>query len=385
VRPDGLVAVNAAIVGERPTGLGAYALELVRCLDRLGERLLVFSSRPDLVDARHAVLRPAPAGARPERGARGHLRRLLWVQTGLRVALRRAPAVLLLNLTPEGILGSRLPQVTVLHDVLPLRFPAEYPRQQHYFRHYVPAVLRASRAVVVSSESTRRDVLELYGLPDARLHVVSPGVDVDRFAPASRPAASEGLPYALYVGNVMPHKNLLRLVDAFAANARGDGRRLLLRGWGRPPHVAALRARIGAAGIEAQVDWQPYALAEELPRLYQGARMLLLPSLREGFGLTALEAMASGTPVITSNASSLPEVVGDAGLLVDPQETGALARAIDRLFRDDALVGELRARGLRRARTFSWEKTGRAVRAIIDRVMDRSRADSEAWSARGRP
>ena len=365
------IAVNAAVVGERPTGLGMYALELIRALDAAGERLVVFTSCPDRVSAPRAVLRPCPAAVRPEHGLRGHLLRLLWVQTGLRLGVRAARPGLLLNMMPEGLLAPAIPQVTIVHDLLPLLYRAEYPRQQYYFRHYVPAVLRASRAVIVSSENTRRDMLRLYGLPPSRLHVVMPGYDRERFRPGGT-GADTATPFALYVGNVMPHKNLLRLVDAFARAARGDsGRRLVIRGGGRRVHVAALRARIAAAGIEDRVDWQPYAPPDELPDLYRRARMLLLPSLYEGFGLTALEAMACGTPVITSRASSLPEVVGDAGLLVDPTSTDELTAAVDRLFADDALAADLRERGLARARSFSWEGTVRGVQAIIRAVLGR--------------
>src|SRR5262245_59745728 len=156
------IAVNAAIVGERPTGLGVYALHLITALDRLGERLCVFTSRPDLVAPRDVDVVPVPAALRPERGARGHLRRLQWTQTGLRRLVRRTQPRLLLNLVPEGLLRPSVPQVTVLHDLLPLRYPAEYPRQQHYFRRWVPAVLRHSQAVVVISESTRRDLIQFY-------------------------------------------------------------------------------------------------------------------------------------------------------------------------------------------------------------------------------
>jgi len=363
------IAVNAAIVGERPTGLGLYALQLIAALDALGERLIVYTSQPDLVRARRATVCAIPAAIRPERGARWHLSRLLWVQTGLRLRVRAAKPALLLNLFPEGLLAPRVPQVTVIHDLLPLHYPEEYPRQQHYFRYYVPAVLRFSRAVIVSSESTRRDLLNLYHLPPEKLCVIHPGYDARRFSPDG--ADSHAEPYALYVGNVMPHKNLIRLVEAFAKAARGP-RKLVIRGWGRRRHVRALRERIAALGLEARVDWEPYAKAEELPRLYRGARMLLLPSLYEGFGLTALEAMACGTPVITSNTSSLPEVVGDAALLVDPLDTAAIAEAIARLFTDDHLAQELRERGLGRAQLFSWEKTGRAVQAAMREATKRT-------------
>jgi glycosyltransferase involved in cell wall biosynthesis len=360
------IAVNAAIVGERPTGLGIYALSLIRALDDLGERLAVFTSRPDLVSLAHGTARPAPASVRPERGALGHLLRLLWIQTGFRRRLRAVDPGLLLNLMPEGILAPSVPQVTVVHDLLPLIYPEEYPRQQYYFRYYVPAVLRFSHAVLVISESTRRDLLRFYRLPPDRVHVVLSGYDAARFSPEG-PAAARAEPYALFLGNVMPHKNLPRLVEAFATGGAG---KLVIRGWGKPRHVRALQARIAALGIEGRVDWQPYARVEELPALYRGARMLLLPSLHEGFGLTALEAMACGTPVVTSNVSSLPEVVGDAALLVDPDDTASIADASARLFADDQLAKELRERGLERARRFSWEKTGRAVQTILRRVAD---------------
>ena len=349
-----MIAVNAAIVGDRPTGLGLYALHLVRELDALGERLVVYTSRPEAVRAPGARVERVPAAVRPERGARGHLARLVWTQTGLRRRIARLRPRLLLNLMPEGLLWPAVPQVTVIHDVLPLRSPEEYPRQQHYFRHYVPAVLRRSRAVIVSSESTRRDLIGLYGLAPRTLHVVLLGYDTGRFVPRAAPV-SDGEPYALFVGNVMPHKNLLRLAEAFARAVDGMPGRLVIRGWGRPAHVRALADRIAALGIASRVDWREYAADEELPDLYRGARMLLLPSLYEGFGLTALEAMACGTPVIVSDRSSLPEVVGDAALFVDPEDPSSIASAIRRLFADDTLGKTYAERGLARAQLFSWQ------------------------------
>jgi glycosyltransferase involved in cell wall biosynthesis len=359
------LAVNAAIVGERPTGLGIYGLQLVRALDDLGERMTVITSCPEAVDAPHARMVRATSRIRPERGGAGHLARLVWTQTALRAHVRRAGADALLNVMVEGMLAPSVPQVTVVHDVLPLHYPAEYPRQQYYFRHYVPRVLAASRRVIVSSASTRRDLERFYPhVSVERLRVVAPGYDARRFAPAP-PVPDRRKPYALYVGNVMPHKNLGRLVEAFAAvRAHVDGR-LVIRGWGRPHHVARLREAIARLGLGPHVDWTPYAAEAELPGLYAGARMLLLPSLHEGFGMTALEAMACGTPVVTSCTSSMPEVVGEAALLVDPLDTRAIADAMARLFTDDTLGEGLRGRGLARAKLFSWETTGRAVQQAV--------------------
>jgi glycosyltransferase involved in cell wall biosynthesis len=358
------LAVNAAIVGERPTGLGIYGLQLIDALDALGERVTVFTSCPEAVTAPHARVVRVSARIRPERGASGHLARLVWTQTALRAHVRRVRPSALLNLMPEGLLATPVPQVTVIHDVLPLRYAAEYPRQQYYFRHYVPAVLAASRRIIVSSESTRRDILQFYPRVSAdRLRVVAPGCDPRRFAPG--PPADASPPYALYLGNVMPHKNLGRLVEAFARVCAHADVRLVMRGWGRRHNVDDLRARIERLGIGDRVDWAPYAERAALSALYRGARMLLLPSLYEGFGMTALEAMACGTPVLTSAVSSMPEVVGDAAVLVDPEDVAAIAEAMTRLFTDDALAEDLRARGLSRAKLFSWETTGRAVQGAV--------------------
>jgi glycosyltransferase involved in cell wall biosynthesis len=366
-----MIAVNAAIVGDRPTGLGLYALNLIRELDALGERLVVYTSYPEIVRAPRSRVERVPSVVRPERGARGHLARLLWTQLGLRLRVAQLRPRLLLNLMPEGLLRSAVPQVTVIHDVLPLREPKEYPRQQHYFRHYVPAVLRGSRAVIASSESTRRDLIDFYGIPADQLHVVLLGHDTARFVP-SAPASADAEPYALFVGNVMPHKNLLRVAEAFSQAVAGGRGQLVIRGSGRAVHVQALRDRIQALGIGDRVDWQPYAPDDELVVLYQRARMLLLPSLYEGFGLTALEAMACGTPVIVSNRGSLPEVTGAAGIFVDPEDTGSIAAAIHRLFVDDTLAKIHADRGLARAPLFSWPKTTREVQSILHRVIETS-------------
>jgi glycosyltransferase involved in cell wall biosynthesis len=360
--PKGLsIAVNAALVGERPTGLAACIVNIVAALDRLGERLIVFTSRPDLFKTARAQVLSAPAALRLERGGAGHMLRLAWTHSVFRARLRAAGADVVLNCVPEGPLGSPVPQVTVVHDLIPLRYPQEYPRQQLYFRHYVPRVLRGSRAIVASSGSTARDLVDFYGPPPAAIRVIPMGHDPERFSPG--PPATDS-PYALYVGNVMPHKNLLRLLEAFAATELRS-RRLVICGWGRRPHVQTLKERVAALGLGPRLEWRPYATDDELVGLYRGARMLLLPSLYEGFGLTALEAMACGTPVIAANLSSLPELVETAALLVDPTDPGAIADAIGRLFADDRLVAELSARGRARARLFPWERTATTLRAVI--------------------
>ena len=338
----------------------------MRALDRLRDDFVVFTSRPEALGPLRAPVVRVPPAVRPERGLPGHLARLAWLQTAFRRTVRARGCRAVLNTMPEAMLGGTRPQVTVVHDLLPLFFPAEYPRQQHYFRHLVPRVLRRSRVVVADSESTRQDVIRHYRLDPARSQVIYPGYDRDAFAEevsglAAPPVAD---PYFLYVGNLFPHKNLERVVAALALVRRTHACRLVIRGEGR--HRRALDARIHALGMAEAVAFVPYVDEPALRRLYAGSIALAFPSLYEGFGFPVLEAMACGTPVLTSRCSSLPEVAGDAALLVDPTSTTEVAGAMERLLVDEGLRDSLRRRGREQVRRFSWSETAARFSALLD-------------------
>ena len=360
------VAVNASIIGHRSSGLGQHARGLVRALDTLHAPLVIHTALPSAVAPLRAMVRRAPSLVLPERGIRGHLGRILWTQLALGRRLAREGVDVLVNTVPEGPLVSSVAQVTVVHDVIPLDFPDYYPRQQLYFRRLVPAVLRRARVVVAVSEATRRRVIAAYGLSPARVRTVLNGFDAEQFSPDGPVSDDGGLPYVLFVGNLLPHKNLPRLVEAVARAATSTPVRLVVVGGGRPRAVAQLRTladRVGA-GVERRAFVSP----SELAPLLRGARALVLPSLAEGFGLPAVEAMACGTPVIAGNVAALPEVVGDAGLLVDPRDVTALADAVVRVLSDDRLRKELGARGLERAARFSWARCAGELLGIVREV-----------------
>ncbi len=366
----GRIGVNASVVGENPTGLGLYSVNLIRELDRLRDDLLVYTSRPEAFGGLRARIGRAPAGARPERGFRGHFRRMLWLQSMLWVRARINRFAAILNTVPEGILRSPAPQVTVVHDLLPLFFPAEYPRQQYYFRFLVPRVLQASRIVVADSESTRRSIIQHYGLRSEKVRVIYPGYDSSAFFSNgfdSSPERHED-PYCLYAGNLLPHKNLLRLLDAVAILRRRRRCRLIIRGEGRPAYVRVLHERVESLGLGDAVTFLGYTTESTLRQLYNGALCFVLPSLGEGFGLPVLEAMACGTPVVTASTSSLPEVAEDAALQVDPHDAIGLADAMYRVLADRDLRQDLRRRGLERAGLFSWRRTAEEMSQLIDKV-----------------
>ena len=346
------IAVNASVVGDRPSGLGRYALELIGALQKLDGRVTVHRSDWPWI--------------RRDRGLARHALRLLWCQTTLRLATSGGKASVLLNPVPEGVLFTRVPQVTVLHDLIPLAFPAQYPRQQWYFRRFVPAMLRKSRMVVAISRATSAQAMQTYGLAPERIRIVPSACDLQRFRPDGPAVADGGVPYVLFVGTLLPHKNLPRLVEAVAIAGRRTALRLVIAGHGAPGDIARLQAR--AKDSDVSIELRSYVPFDELPALYRGARVVVVPSLAEGFGLTALEAMASGTPVIVSNTTSLPEVVGEAGLRVDPQDSDAIAEAIVAVLTDDALHKDLSARGLTRAATFSWERTAREMLDVLRAV-----------------
>src|SRR5262245_51406349 len=142
---EGSIAINAAIIGERPTGLGVYAMNVTRALAALGERLVVYTSRPEAIAGPAVETRRVPASVRPELGTRGNFARLLWLETGLRARLMRERPVLLLSLMSEGLLFPPVPQVVTVHDLVPLHYPQDHPRLRHYFRYYVPSAIRRSR------------------------------------------------------------------------------------------------------------------------------------------------------------------------------------------------------------------------------------------------
>lgn len=233
-------------------------------------------------------------------------------------------------------------------------------------------IVRAEH-VIVPSEATRSDVLHHLGVPSERVTVVPEAVDHARF----RPVPPRPVPwrYLLVVGSEHPRKNLEAVLRAFALlKARGGHEGLRLVKVGEPGDGEAAFGEhthrlVRALGLEREVVLTGRVADEELPGWYAGAACLLMPSWAEGFGLPPLEAMACGTPSVVSTEGALPEVVGDAGLLVAPDDVAGLAQAVDRLLVDDALHTVLRSRGLARAARFTWERVARETLAVYDAVL----------------
>jgi glycosyltransferase involved in cell wall biosynthesis len=274
-----------------------------------------------------------------------------------------------------GRWAGRFRRVVTLHDAIAFEYPQGYPFLNNLLhRTYVPATLGNVDAVATDSEHARGALVRYLGLRPERVPVVPLGVDGGRFRPvapeqARAVAARYGLdgPFVLYVGAYQARKNILALIDAFARVRRERPElRLALAGpspWAYP----ALRERLEGLG-SAAVRALGYVADADLPSLYGAASVYVLPSLYEGFGIPVLEAMACGTPVVCSTASSLPEVAGDAALLVDPHDRDAIAAALGRVVSEPGLAADLRRRGLARAGRFTWERTAAGYAALYQRL-----------------
>lgn len=289
----------------------------------------------------------------------------LWFDWAVPRALRRSRADYFLSLDGFCSLRTETPQYMVIHDLGFEHFDGHVPASvEHYYRHYTPLYAHKALRLAAVSEATREDIISTYGVEASKIDVVYNGAG-NRFAPLSsekvqevRNRLSDGRPYFIYVGSMHPRKNTIRLLEAYDEylNRQPEGLDLVIAGrlaWNsgaiadvlqKMKHADRVR-RIGHLG------------AQELADSVGAARAVVYPSLFEGFGIPVLEGMQSGVPVITSNLSSMPEVAGDAALLIDPYNTQDIADAMQKINADARVHADLVERGLQRATHFSWDRS----------------------------
>jgi glycosyltransferase involved in cell wall biosynthesis len=364
-----VVALDMTLARLGRAGPHVYMTRLAEALTpRLGERLCCISSGL-----------AAPLGAQRSVGDRLRTlgRDVWWHQLGVSAAARRAGAEILHLPAGLGPVRPRMPSVITIHDLIALRLPQYFPAwARSYARAVLPWAARAARAVIAVSEATKRDVVELLDVPEERVTVVLNGVSAT-FAPIGQDGARAkavrarfALPrdFVLAVGTLEPRKNLPRVLEAVhRLRSRPATRDIQVVHAGPHGWLADDIARtVRALDLADAVRFIGYVPPEDLAPLYGLARLCVYPSLYEGFGFPVAEAMACGCPVVTSNVSSLPEVAGDAAVLVDPTSVEAIADAVGTLWSDEARRRALAHRGLARAPAFSWERTADATVRVYD-------------------
>jgi len=366
------VLLDVSAVPSRPVGAGVYTIAIARGMAaRADIDLHLLTRRSDTARwndiAPGAELHPEAPNRRPAR--------LAWEQTtGPRVAHRISPDVWH---APHYTmpLRSTLPTVVAMHDLTFFDHPEWHERSKVvYFRRMIAAAARRADIVVTGSHDAAAGLRARFQLP-GEIVVVHHGVDHTRFAPAGDPstdvAADEAAlarhgvtaPFIAFASTIEPRKDVPSLVRAFAriAPTHPDVQLVLAGGdgWG----VAQARAAIESSGVATRILRPGYLADATLAALFRRAEVIAYPSLVEGFGMPAIEALASGTPLVTTSGSALEEIVGDAGLLVPPADVDALAHALATVLDDPTVAARLRAAGPPRAATFTWE---RSVEAHVD-------------------
>ena len=342
------ILVNLRSQGACLTGVQRYSQELCSRLNGMVES----------VTPRH-----------PLHGIAGHL----WEQT---ILPARVGKNLLWSPANTGPLAIER-QVLTIHDVAPLDHPEWFESKfATWYRWMIPALARRVRSLITVSEFSKQRLLAITGIQESRIQVIPNGIS-DRFYQNASASSREvctrlGIPgdrYVLALGSIEPRKNLLRLLDAW----RHCGPRLpndvwlVIAGAEGQRHIFA-STPLGQT--PPRVHSTGFVQEEDLPALYGGALALAYPSIYEGFGLPVLEAMAAGTATITGNSTALPEVTGDAALLVDPYDVDAIAAAIERLVQDSEYRQQLCDRGIERSQCFSWDRAAASTFRILERAAD---------------
>jgi glycosyltransferase involved in cell wall biosynthesis len=340
------IAVNARFLWRRITGVERYAHEITTRLD-----------------GRIRLLAPT----RPVGGISGHL----WEQTILPNMLRRGD--LLWSPSNSGPLF--VPnQVLSLHDLAFIEYPEWFdPKFAGWYRFLIPRLINKVNLLITPSYYTKIRILDTFWISPDKVKVVPPGVNPDLFRPSSIQDQQQirniyGLddPYCLVVGSLEPRKNLGNLFQAWElSRAAKSGLHLIVAGSG-----GQMFRRVDTGHLPGRIHLIGAVSDPELVSLYSGAKAYILPSLYEGFGLTVLEAMACGAPVIASKAGAIPETAGEAAIYFNPVDVEEIAQTIDRVLEDSELQETLRAKGLERAREFSWDNAAEKIWILLQGVQD---------------
>jgi glycosyltransferase involved in cell wall biosynthesis len=381
------IGINALFFKYPATGSGQYMTHLIRALSEIDQENEYVLFGPESLgdDIQADTAFPYQAQSMPGFArSNDSVEKLLWEQLTGPSAARKAGVDLFHVPYFAPPLLPRTPTVVTIHDVIPMRLPAYQPNSK--VKAYMRLVAQASHnatAIITISQHARQDIINALKLPPERIHVIyeaagdeyRPVIDQEKLA-AMRARYGVGKRYIFYLGGMDQRKNVTQLVRAFAHLHRqiGDPDLQLLIA-GNPdkqqgPLFPDPRPVAADLGMTGQIIYR-FIEEEDKPAMYSGASLFVFPSLYEGFGLTPLEAMSCGAPVVCSNRTSLPEVVGEAAIMIDPDNLQELVAAMRRVLTDEELQNDLRARSLQRAALFNWHKTAAETIAVYEEAHAR--------------
>jgi glycosyltransferase involved in cell wall biosynthesis len=365
------IGVNATFLSERPTGLGVFTEGIARHIPPLNNDFLLFS--PVAVEGLpEDLLYRVPPFIKGSLRFRSNLLRFIYLNACLPLLCRNRKIDVLFCPMIEFPYVPLVPLVVHVHDLHPVRFSEQFKRAAAHFRFSLKRLEKAARRVTVSSGAVKRELLAATRIREDMIDVVPLAYNRDRFYPRGPEGRDVFLkkyslkgPYILTVGNLFPYKNIDSLVEAF------------LKIKDKVPHSLVVVGRKEFSARQPVNDerilYTDYVPDEDLPKFYSYAELLVHPSLSEGFGLTPLEAMACGTPVVSSNAGSLTEVIGDSGIFFEPTDTDSIGRLIVRVLSDDGLRKRLVEKGFAQTLKFSWEGTAAGILKTCKRALEEKR------------
>ncbi|MEW5989349.1 MAG: glycosyltransferase family 1 protein [Chloroflexota bacterium] len=372
--------VTAAVM--QGGGIGRYTRELAQALAQVGHEfeLRFFTARPPAV-----LPVPNPLPTAPNI----HLRRAplderwlyrLWYRLRLPLPVQTWTGRLDLFHSPDFVLppvSGRIPTLVTVHDLSFVHYPETFtPALVRYLNDAVPRSVRRATHVLADSQATQADLVNLWQIDPGKITVLYSGVNPS-FRPVTEREQMAALrarhylddgPYILSVSTIQPRKNYPMLMRAFRPLAGQLPHHLVIAG-GKGWLYEEVLAEVGRLGLDGRVHFLGFVADDDLPALYSGAALFAFPSLYEGFGLPLLEAMACGAPVVTSNASSLPEVAGEAAVKLSPTDTAAWTEAMYTLLTHPMERARLVAAGFRQARRFTWETAARQLVEVYERLL----------------
>lgn len=352
-----------------PTGVERYAAEMIKNFARMdlkNEYVLYFRTKPqqwfyDLPKNFSIKVMPFPK---------------FWTQIRISWEMIMHPVDVLFIPASALPLWHPKKSVVTVHDVAWRIFPGAFTKfMRRYLEWSTKFAVNKAKKILAVSEATKKDLAKFYNINPTKVSVTHLGFDSRSLRPRGYEEVQPILDkyglvyqkYVLFVGTIQPRKNIVKLVEAFQKLRKQNHieEKLAIfggRGWLWEP----ILEKIKTVGIDGSIKYFDYAPKEDLPFIYSGAKLLTLPALYEGFGLPPLEAMASGVPVVVSNVSSLPEVVGDAGVLVNPDSIDSIAEGLLKVLIDKNLRDQMIADGLKQTEKFNWENTAKETLAVFE-------------------
>lgn len=371
------VLINATCIeAARATGIERFALHIAREFCRIDPLVTVVASE-SLTGITEVVIPKELATSRYLLGRRDFPLRAVWDQTIFRSMGVRLSADLVFFPIQDGMLYPPCKQIITVHDVdnlMPECRQEINPLRKKLYNYKMPHILQKSAAIVAVSQFTKKRLVNDFNIEPDKIHVIYNGYDEHRFRIIDSPQeclAKLGLEagsYILFVGSILKHKNIVRLVKAFAE--LNSALCLVVAGVCKDSdYLEEIIKFVSECGLnESQFRYMEYVSDSDLPCLYAGARVFILPSLHEGFGVPIIEAMACGTPVITSNCSAMPEVAGDAAVYCDPFSVDSIAGAVRTVVGSQELRTTLTALGLERANKFRWRRSAQRLYRLFEEV-----------------